>query len=172
MEQVMRKAFALFEIVPALVFAGLAFFVLARLTIGAYPNNALAWQAYLMLAPLNREIGIFLPANAFAAFVALGMLMAATCLTLASRHNHHWVRTRFVLFHVALLAVLVGMRDERVFTVSTAATANIGNWLMPDFSRLDPVIGLMLLALACVCFGTHRAMISRLRAQLHFIKPA
>ena len=49
MEQVMRKAFALFEIVPALVFAGLALFVLARLAIGAYPADPLAWQAYLML---------------------------------------------------------------------------------------------------------------------------
>jgi hypothetical protein len=166
----MRKAFTLFEIVPALVFAGLALFVLARLAIGAYPDDPLAWQAYLMLAPLNREIGIFLPANALAAFVAVAMLMAAAGLALASLRNCHWVRTRFVLFHMALLAVLVGMRDERVFTVSTADMANTSRWLMPDFSRLDPMVGLMLLALACACLGVHRAMISRLRAPMRHIR--
>ncbi|MGB3901065.1 MAG: hypothetical protein WA973_21180 [Mesorhizobium sp.] len=165
----MRKAFTLFEIVPALVFAGLALFVLARLAIGAYPDDPLAWQAYLILAPLNREIGILLPANAFWAFLAVAILTAAACLALASLRNYHWVRTRFVLFHVALLAVLVGMRDERVFTVSTADLINIGNWPMPDFLLLDPVTGLMLLALTCACLGAHRAVISRLRAPLRHV---
>jgi hypothetical protein len=73
---------------------------------------------------------------------------------------------------MALLAVLVGMRDERVFTVSTENMANTGRWLMPDFSRLDPMIGLMLLALVCACFGAHRAMISRLRAPMRRVGPA
>lgn len=159
----MRKAFSLFEIVPALVFLGLALFVLARLAIGVYPADPLAWRAYFALAPLNREIGIFLPANVYAACAAAALLIGAACVSLASMQNHHWLRTRFALFHMALLAALVGLRDEGVFTVSTADMANVSRWHMPDFSRLEPMTGLALLALMFVCLGAHRA-IFRLRA--------
>jgi O-antigen ligase len=158
----MRKAFTLFEIVPALVFVGLALFVLARLAVGAYPDDPLAWQAYFSLAPLNREIGVFLPANASAALLAAALLIGAACLSLASERNHHWLRTRFALFHMALFAVLVGLRDEGVFTVSTVDTANTGQWRLPDFTHVGPTAGFALLALLCACFGVHRA-IFRLR---------
>ena len=162
----MGKAFSFFEIVPALVFLGLAYFVLARLAVGIYPDDPLAWWAFLALAPLNREIGVFLPASAPATLLAAALLIGVACLSLASLRNLHWLRTRFALFHVALFTVLVGLRDEQVFTVSVGNIGNIGHWYMPDLSRLDLTAGFALLALLCACFGAHRAMIFRLRVPM------
>lgn len=158
----MRKIIAVSEFVPAIVFATLAALILSRLAIGAFPADPTAWSVFLFLAPLFRELAMFVPADPMTAVFAIVGLLAASGAVVALTGRTEWLRARFVMFHAAFLAVLVGMHDERVFSAATADTPVSHAWPMPDLQNLDPFAGMALVLTLIACLGVHRDMIKGL----------
>ncbi len=161
----MRRLWTITEYLPALVFFTIASFFASRFLIAFFPSEPFAWQAFLALAPFGREFGLLFPTSTLAngALVAVGFLVSgAICLMLVS--IPHWRRTRFVCFHLSLIALLFSMGDEKVWLASANSSGRVVEYsIFPDFSSLDPGILWLFFGVICACLATHRDLIWSIR---------
>jgi len=158
----MQKIVRSLDYVPAVVFLMLAGFLIARLAIGAFPSDPLAWQAYITLAPAWRELAAWLPAG-WGSLQPIAVIIALAALSVFSVGRLDWRRSRFVTTHLALLAVVLGMTDERVFSASVGSATPVSTWPIPDFSQVDPLMVGFLALTAVACIKTHRIVIWAMR---------
>ncbi len=161
----MRRLWTITEYLPALVFFTIASFIASRFLIAFFPSEPFAWQVFLTLAPLGREFGVLYPTSTLAngALVAVGFfVLGATCILLVG--SQHWRRTRFVCFHLSLLALLYSMGDEKVWVASLNSSGGVVEYsIIPDFSTLDPGIIWLFFGVICACLATHRDLIWSIR---------
>jgi len=161
----MRRLWTMAEYLPALVFFTIASFIASRFLIAFFPSEPFGWQVFLTLAPVGREIGALLPTSTLAngALVAAGFLLSSAVCLLMARFPH-WRRTRFVAFHLSLLALILAMGDEKVWVASLNSSDILHKYSMfPDFSALAPAIVWLFFGVICACLATHRDLIWALR---------
>jgi hypothetical protein len=149
--------------VPSITFLLLASFFAARLAIGAFPSDPLAWTAYMTLASAWREIAAFVPADRWIACLVLLSCGALAAWSIASTGRLDRRRSRFVLTHMAFLAILLGMGDENVFAASAHEMSPSSASILPDFAQADPMMVVLLVLTALTCLQTHKAIIWALR---------
>ena len=161
----MQRFWTIVEYLPALVFFTIACFFASRFLIAFFPSESFAWKIFLTLAPLGREFGVLYPTSTLAngALVADGFfLIGGSCLLLVSVRR--WRRTRFVCFHLSLLALIFSMGDEKVWVASHNTSGRLIEYsIIPNFSALDPVFVWLFFGVICACLSTHRDMIRWLR---------
>ena len=161
----MRRLWTITEFLPALVFFTIASFFASRFLIAFFPGEPFGWQAFLALAPLGREIGLLFPTTTLAigVLVTVGFLVCgAACFLLVSLP--HWWRTRFVCFHLSLLALIFSMRDEKIWVASLNSSGRLIEYsIIPNFSLLNPTIIMVFIGVICTCLATHRDLIWAIR---------
>ncbi len=159
----MRRYVAIMEYMPAVVFLTIAAFFASRIVVAFFPSEPLAWLVFLNLAPFWREFGVLYatPTLVQGALVANAFYMiGAVCLVLAQKR--HMRRTRFVCFHLALVALVYGMNDEKVWIVSNgAAGAPIEYSLLPNFTQISAMTVWLFFGVLVSCIATHGQMIRR-----------
>lgn len=157
----MRRLWTITEYLPALVFFMLASFIGSRFLIAFFPTEPFSWQLFLTLAPLGREIGGILPSSTLANGVLLAVsfiVSGAACFYLV--HFQHWRRSRFICFHLSLIALLFSMRDEKVWVASLNNSGRLIEYsIIPNLSALNPTFILLFIGVICTCLATHRDMI-------------
>ncbi len=158
----MRLYLTIMDHLPALVFWAMAAYFGSEIVVAFFPSEPFAWQMYLNFAPFWREFGVIYdrPTLELGALVVIGCFtVGAVCLLLVQ--NRHMHRARFIYYHLALLALLFGMNDERVW-VSPYSNGGASEYsLLPDFSQISPVIVWLFMGVTIACLTTHVDMISR-----------
>lgn len=161
------------SLVPAGVFLGFAVFFVFKILLSLAPSNPLSWQLYLSISPFYREPAVVLGAIDPLKGAALAALAGLVGLLMAGKQGA-WLRARFFYAHAALFVVFAGLLDEKVFS----AGLNGGNFqgsqspfIMPDFTRAEPVAALLFFVVAFACLRLHRRLIWNMRHPLRKVAP-
>lgn len=159
----LKQVAKLLDVVPAVIFALGALYVISIGALGANPADPAAWRLFMTLLPVMRE-----PVNLVAALpgashglVFLAFALAAVGGLLLAASGRTMPRLRFAYGHAALFSVLVSMGSARVFQAGDAGpfgAASLLDW-SPDLDRF-PAYGYALFAMALLsCLAWHVSLL-------------
>lgn len=159
----MRILIRILEIMPAILFGLIGLYYASRILVGYFPTEPLAWELFAKLTPVGREIGVLTWQIGLSSFVACALFTGLALVTGVIYQAKGNRRSQFFAAHLALLCVIFGAQDERVFTASLTFNPNDMVSMLPNFGALNLIHAILLVGIMYACTSVHRSIIWNLR---------